>query len=267
LPAQGPLSVPQFRRAQWEAARRVVPVLRWSARLSGRPRSGAWPVRRDAAVAPSSCFRQVAEQRQAERLEPAWSRVPAAAWRLPVGAGAAQAMASPSEMKAAEAVAQSAQPVASVLQARPPAEGAVVASDAQVQPPGAAEVLPGPSAQQPGAAAEASGAQAEAQPPEAEEAAEQPSVPQPEAAGVALDAEAEPQQAVAAEVLLGAEVRQPGAAAAEEPGPLARQPAAGHPSAPPSWRPGEPLPWLAPPQSVRSAHAMRRSRTASPSKP
>jgi hypothetical protein len=142
-------------------------------------------------------------------------------------------MASPSEMKAAAAgVASSVRPVASAPQARLPVEEA--AADAKVQPPGVAS--------------------------DAEEA--QP----PEAAGVALDAAAEPQQAVAAEGLLDVEVQRRGVA--EEPVPSVRQPAAAHPSAAlPSWRPGARLlPWLAPRRAVRSAHAMRRSRVASPSR-
>ena len=58
-------------------------------------------MRRDAAVALSSCFRQVAGRPSAVLLEPAWRQVPVAAWRQPGEAAAAQAMASPSEMKAA----------------------------------------------------------------------------------------------------------------------------------------------------------------------
>ena len=156
-------------------------------------------------------------------------------------------------MKAAAAgVVSSVRPVASVPQARLPEEEAAAASDAKVQPPGVAGAESAPSARQPGAAEVASDAQ-EAQPPEA--------------AGVALDAVAEPQQAVAAEGLLDGEVRRP--EVAEQPGraPSVRLQAAGHPSAPPwAYRPGRSLPWLAPRQSARSAHAMRRSRAASPSR-
>lgn len=214
--------------------------------------------RRGAAVAPS-WFRQAEGRRLAAPLESAWWQgLPAAAWRQPAVA-AAQVMASPSEMKAA-AVAEAVRPVASAPQARLPAEGVAAASGVKVQPqeaaeaePGAkvppqeaAEVEPAASAQQPGAAA-ASGAV---------------EVLPPEVAGVALDAVAEPQQAVVA--------AEPDAVAAQRPGvvaPSARQPAAGHPSAArPSWRPGGHLPWLAPRRAARTAHAMRRSRTASPSK-
>jgi hypothetical protein len=159
-------------------------------------------------------------------------------------------MASPSEMKAAAGVVSSVRPVASAPQARLPVEEAAAASGAKVQPPGVAGAESAPSARQPGAAEVASDAE-EAQPPEA--------------AGVALDAVAEPQQAVAAEGLLDVEVRRPGVA--EELVPSVRQPAAAHPSAAlPSWRPGRLLPWLAPRRAVRSAHAMRRSRVASPSR-
>jgi len=160
-------------------------------------------------------------------------------------------MASPSEMKAAVGVVSSVRPVASAPQARLPVEEAAGASGAKVQPPGVAGAESAPSARQPGAAEVASDAE-EAQPPEA--------------AGVALDAVAEPQQAVAAEGLLDVEVQRPGVA--EEPVPSVRQPAAAHPSAAlPSWRPGARLlPWLAPRRAVRSAHAMRRSRVASPSR-
>jgi hypothetical protein len=228
-------------------------VVRLSARLSGRPHSEASSVRRDAAVAPSSCFRQAAGRPSAVLLEPAWWQAPAAAWRQLGEAAAAQAMASPSEMKAAAVVAESSvRPAASAPKARLPAEEAVAASGAKVQPPGAAEVESAPSVQQPGEAAAASGAGV---------------VLPPEVAGVALDAVAEPQQAEAAEVPLDAEVLRPGVVEAEQPAPSARRPAAGHPSAPPSWRPGgHPLPWLAPRRAVRSAHAMRRSRAASPSR-
>ena len=160
-------------------------------------------------------------------------------------------MASPSEMKAAAGVAQSVRPVASAPQARRPVEVAAAASGARVQPPGEAEAVSAASARRPVEAEVASDAE-EAQPPEA--------------AGVALDAVAEPQRAVAA--------GEPDAVAAQLPEVAAeglrdaevRRPEAGHPSAPPSWRPEDhPLPWLAPLRAVRSAHAMRRSRAASPS--
>jgi hypothetical protein len=97
--------------ARQAAARRVVPAARSSVRLSARPQSEASLVRRDAAVAPSSCLRQEAGRPSAALLEPAWWQepaqlwVPAAAWRQPAGAAAAQETASPSEMKAAAGVA------------------------------------------------------------------------------------------------------------------------------------------------------------------
>ena len=134
----------------------------------------------------------------------------------------------PSEMKAAEVVA--ARQVASALQVLRPAEGAVEASGAQVQPQEAAEAESAPSVQRLGAAAGVESGVG---------------VQPPEVAGAALDAAAEPQQAVA-EALPDAEVLRPGAV--ERPEPSARRPAAGHPSAPPSWRlEGQhPRPWLAP---------------------
>jgi hypothetical protein len=142
-------------------------------------------------------------------------------------------------------------PVASVPQARRPAEEAAASSGAKVQPQEAAEAESAPSAQQPGEAAAVSGAGV---------------VLPPEVAGVAPGAVAVPQQAVAAEARLDAEVLRPGVVEVEQPAPSARQPAAGHPSAaPPSWRPGGPLPWLAPRRAVRSAHAMWKSRAVSPS--
>jgi DNA polymerase-3 subunit gamma/tau len=175
-------------------------------------------------------------------------------------------MASPSEMKAAVVVAEAVRPVASAPQARLPAEEAAVASGAKAQPLEAAEVLPGPSARQPVAAEEAEEASgAEAQPPVGAEAVSGAAAVQPpEAAGVALDAAAEPQQAVAAAGQPDAEALRPGVA--EQPAPWVRRPAAERPSAPPSWRPGGPRPWLARRQAERSAHAMRRSRAASPSR-
>ena len=157
-------------------------------------------------------------------------------------------------------------PAASAPQARLPAEEAAAASDAKVQPQEAAEVLPVPSAPQPVAAEEAGVlSAAEAQPREAAEAVSGARVRRREAAGLASGAVAEPQQAVAAAARRDVAVRRPGVAG--EPGPLARQPAAGHPSAVPwACRPGQPLPWLAPRRSVRSAHTMRRSRAVSPSR-
>jgi hypothetical protein len=59
------------------AARRVARAV-WSVQLPGRPHSEALSVRRDAAVAPSSCFRQVEGQPSAVLSEPAWWQAPAA---------------------------------------------------------------------------------------------------------------------------------------------------------------------------------------------
>ena len=161
-------------------------------------------------------------------------------------------MASPSEMKAAAVVAEAVRPVASAPQARLPAEEAAAASGAKVQPQEAAEAESVPSAQQPGEAAAVLGAGV---------------VLPPEVAGVALDAVAEPQQAVAAAEPDAVAAQLPGVAAEALLDAEARQPAAGPPSAPPSWRPEDhPHPWLAPRRAVRSAHAMQRSRAASPSK-
>ena len=141
-------------------------------------------------------------------------------------------------------------PVASAPQARLLVEEA--AAGAKVQPPGEAAAESAASARQPGAAEVAS---------DAEEA------PPPEAAGVAWDAEAEPQQAVAAAEPDAVAAQLPGVAAEGLPDGLAQQPEAGHPSVPPSWRlEDHPRPWLAPRRAARSAHAMQRSRAASPSK-
>jgi len=73
--ATEPLSVQQFRPVQ--PARQVVLAIR-SVRLLGRPRSVASSARQDAAVAPSSCFRQAEGQLSAVLSEPAWWQAPAA---------------------------------------------------------------------------------------------------------------------------------------------------------------------------------------------
>ncbi len=65
------------RLARQAAARRVARAA-WSGQLSGRPHSEALPARRDAAVAPSSCFRQAEGQLSAVLSEPAWWQAPAA---------------------------------------------------------------------------------------------------------------------------------------------------------------------------------------------
>jgi hypothetical protein len=153
-------------------------------------------------------------------------------------------------------------PVASARRARLPAEEVAAGLGAKVQPPGVAEAESGPLARQPEEAEVVSAA--EAQPPEgAAEAASGAGVQPPEAAGVALDVVAEPQRAGVAAAVPDAEVPQPGEA--EVPAPSVRQ-RAERPSVLPSWRPGDPRPWLARRQVERSAHAMRRSRVASPSR-
>jgi hypothetical protein len=235
--------------ARQAAARRVARAA-LSVQLSGRPHSEALPARRDAAVVPS-CFRRVEEaQRPAALSGPAWWQVPAAASHQPAGA---------------VVVESSVRPAASVPQVRLPAEEAAVVWGAKVQPQEAAEVLPGPSAQQPVEAEEARVVSAaEAQPREAAEAAsDAEEARQPVAAAGALDVVAEPQRAGVAAAVPDAEVPQPGEA--EVPAPSVRQPAE-RPSVLPSWRPGDPRPWLARRQVERSAHAMRRSRVASPSR-
>jgi hypothetical protein len=163
-------------------------------------------------------------------------------------------MASPFAMKAA-AVAES-QPVVSAPQARLPAGAA--APGVKVQPQEAAEA---DAKVRPQVAAQAESAAWALQPGEAAAVSGVGVVLLPE---VALDAVAEPQQAVAAAEPDAVAVQRPGV---EQPAPSARQRAAVHPSAArPSWRPGGLLPWLAPRRAVRSAHAMRRSRAASPSR-
>jgi hypothetical protein len=248
------------RLAQQAGARRVVPAVLWGW-LSERPHSAASPVRQAAAA--HSCFRRVAAV-AAQLSELAWWQGPEAASHRPAGLAAARE-ASPSAKKVAAAAGvaeSSARPVAS---ARLPAEGVAVASDAKVRQPEVAEVRPGLSAQQPAGAAEEEAVSAAQALPREEAAVEldvrgQP----PEAAGVALDAAAE-LQPVGAAALPDAEARRP-EEAVQWAAPVLR-PAAVRPSALPSWRRGgRYLPGPAPRQAARSAHAMRRSRTASPSR-
>jgi hypothetical protein len=219
--------------ARQAAARRVFPAA-WSARLWARPRWEAASVRRDATEAPSSCFRQVTGRRLVALSEPAlwqalaWWRVPAAAWRQPAGA-AARVMASTSGLKAAAGVAESVRPALLAPQARRPVAEAAAASGAKVQPPGVAAVGSAPSARRPVAAEVALDAE-EAQPPEA--------------AGAALDAVAEPQRVAGERDAVAAQL--PAVAAEGLSDGSVQQPEAGHPSAPPSWRPEDhPHPWLA----------------------
>jgi hypothetical protein len=196
---------------------------------------------------------------------PAWSWAPAVAWRQPVEAAAAQARASPSEMKAAAVGAEAAQPVASARSGLPSAEEVAGASDATVQPRAVAAVRPGPSAQRPGAAeVEEAVSGAQAQPPAA--VAGQDAEPrQAEVAAARPGAAEEQQPGVVAAAQRDVEERQRAAVARRAPSVLPR--AAAHPSAAaglPPWPCRRP--WLAPRQAERSAHAMRRSRTASPSR-
>jgi hypothetical protein len=207
-----------------------------------------------------------------------WS-APAVASRLTAAAAAAaQEMAPPSETKAVEASAL-AQPAASAQRVLLPA-----AAEAEAVPCGQAGPL------------QVAAAESDARVPPQEEAAELDAAAlRPEVAAVAeLDAAAVPLPEVAAagsdvaELPPAAEAAVPGVEAVQPPGAAAvarrvaevqrpgaagapvawgQQRAAVHPSAAP-WvcRPGQALPWLAPRRAVRSAHAMRRSRAASPSK-
>jgi hypothetical protein len=178
-------------------------------------------------------------------------------------------MAPPSEKKAAAVlVLELAWPVASALQALRPVEASALASGAQVQPR-AAEVSPVPSGRPPGAAEQAASVSAaQVQPPAAAVAGWDAAAPQQAAVVPESDVGVVRPPEVAAEVRLDAEVPQPGAAEQWARVPSARLPAAGHPSVPPwAYRAGLlPFPWLAPRQAVRSAHAMRMSRAASPSR-
>jgi hypothetical protein len=164
-------------------------------------------------------------------------------------------------MKAA-AVAEAVPQAASARWALLPAGEAAAVSGAKARPQAGAEALPVPSVQ-PQGVAEAAGAL--------------PSV-RPRAAAVAGLDVAEPRQAEVAAARPDAAERLPVAAAVvrldvAEPRPEAGaqvpsvpQQVAAHPSvvAGRPWA-GRP-PWLAPRQVERSAHAMRKSRTASPSR-
>jgi len=231
---------------------------------------------RRAASVPSSCFRRAVglpAESWVELAAQASRSAPAVAWRPMAEAAAVQEMEPPSEPKVAQA-AGLAQPVASALRApSPPAEVAagwdakvqprevevagwdakvrrleVEASDARVRPP---EV-------------EAAALDARVQPPE--EAASDAAVPQQAAVGP--DAAPQPGEAAwAAEVLrlaavLGAREPRPEVPLA----PSARQPVAERPSALPFVCRPLPCPWPGPLRAVRSAHAIRKSRTASPTK-
>ena len=254
-------------QAHPQAARRDGPSAREAALLVRPQRAVSPELRRGAAV--RSCFRRGeawSSARWSAPVRPERWQVPAAAWRQPVEAAAARVRASPSAMKAAAVVAEAAQQVASAPWALLPVEVAAEASGATVRPPVAAAVSPVPSAQRPGAAEVGeAGSAVEAQPPAAGWDAAGPQrvvaeAGQPDAAAVRLPA-------VGAEARRDAGELQPAEAAAALRAPSARRPAAEHPSAPP-WpcREGQNLPWLAPRQAERSAHAMRRSRAASPSR-
>lgn len=164
-------------------------------------------------------------------------------------------------MKVAAAGAEAAQPVASARQGLLPAEEVAAASGAKAQPWAAVEVLPVPSVRQP------------------EAGVAELAVPvQPPEAAVAGSGVAEPRRAEVAAARPDAAGRQRGEEAVARPDVEALQPAAearapsvlppavAHPSAAvglpwPCHRP-----WLAPRQAERTAHAMRRPRTASPSR-
>jgi hypothetical protein len=237
---RGAAARPCFRRAE----------VQWSAQPSAAVQSVWWALR--LGVAAQRCFRRA----EAGSSELVWRQAPAAAWRQPVEAAAVQARASPSGMKAAAVGV--AQPVASAQWARPLAEVAEALSGAKVRPRAAAEALPVPWVRPLGV-----GEAESAVPVQPREAAESAVAAQ----RLAVEAAAQP----AAVRLLGAEVvarldaaePQP---AAEQRAPSVRQRAAAHPFAAAGrpW-PGR-RPWLAPRQAERSAHAMRKSRAASPSR-
>jgi hypothetical protein len=235
--------------ARQAAARRVVPAVLWAG-LSERPQSEASPLRQAAGA--HSCFRRVAVRLSAVQPGPAWWQGPAAASHR-----SARAAAPPSAKKAEAAVVVAESSARWVALAPRPAEAAAGVSGAKVRPLAAAGALPGLSAQQPGAEEVLA---ARAQPREVAEVSGAEVQP-PEAAGAAaLDAAAELQRVAVA--LLDAEARRPEAVLAVR---VLRP--AGRPSALPSWRrEGRYLPWPAPRRAARSAHAMRKSRTASPSR-
>jgi hypothetical protein len=164
-------------------------------------------------------------------------------------------------MKVAAGVAEAAQPVASARQGLPPAEEVAAVSGAKVRPRAAAEVLPVPSVRPPGVA-EAVESAVPVQPPEAAvpglDAAEQRPA---EAAAVQPDGEA---ARLPAAVQRGVGEPQPEEAQRARV-PSVRQRAAAPPFAAAGLASCR-LPWLAPRQAVRSAHAMRRSRVVSPSR-
>jgi len=270
--ARAPLSG-ALRPAQPASAHQDGPAERL-ARSSGHPQPGASSasVCQHAALVPSSGCRwgRPVTARAEFAARASW---PAPAWHpMAAAAGVAREMVPPSETKAVE-VAESALPVALALRA--------------LSPPAEAAVVPCGEAAQPSAASVGSGAQVQ---PPAVEAAEWDAAAEPQQAAVAAEPDAEqlPEVAMAAaqrdaEVLrpaeaaeLDAEVLRPEAAvrgAAEllpgavEARPWARQPAAERPALA-AWvcRPDQPLPWPGPRRAVRSAHAMRRSRAALPSR-
>lgn len=245
------------------------------------PRPAAWQVsRRGAAARP--CFRQ-AEARSEQPLAvvsatvvsarvlsgPAWSWAPAVARRQPVEAAVAQARASPSEMKVAAVGAEAAQPVASARQGLLPAEEEVAASGAKARPRAAAEVLPAPSVRQPGVAGEAESA-VPVQPPGAAVAGPGVVLPQEAEVAARLDVAVGRLPEEAAVALPDVAALQPAAEARRARAPSVLPPAVAHPSAAAGLPVGLPWPchrpWLAPRQAERTAHAMRRPRTASPSR-
>jgi hypothetical protein len=262
---------PPFRRAVVRRGGRSVRLARPLAPLrrevlrSVRQRPEALSVSHRDAAAARLCFRWAEAWSLAMPLaQPVWRQARVAAWRRrPV---AAQAKASPSGMKAAVA-SVSGQQVASALQALLPAAEEAVSSDVQVPPREVAEVLPAPWGRRP---REVSGAQV--QPQAAAGPASDVVVGPPRAvAAEAWDAAAALPQGAVAEARPDAEVPQPAAAERRARAPSVRRLAAAPPSAAaglPAGRPwvGRRLPWLAPRRSARPAHAMRRSRTASPSK-